>query len=57
MCFTQNGRANTCLQLYTQKYCELIVVLVPKQYNLRRHFETQQPNLAELDANEKRLKT
>ena len=27
-----------------------------KKYNLRCHFETQHPNLAELDANEKRLK-
>ena len=32
------------------------VVAVPRQYNLRRHFETQHPNLAELDSNEKRLK-
>ena len=27
-----------------------------KKYNLRRHFETQHPNLAELDAYKKRLK-
>ena len=26
-------------------------VSVPKEYNLKRHFETQHPNLAELDAN------
>ena len=32
------------------------VVLVLKEYNLRRHFEIQNPNLAELDATEKRLK-
>ena len=31
------------------------VVPVPKERNLRRHFETQHPNLAELDANENRL--
>ena len=31
------------------------VVSVPKEHNLRRHFETQHPNLAELDANENRL--
>ena len=28
----------------------------PKKYDLRRHFGTKHPNLAELDANEKRLK-
>ena len=32
------------------------VVSVPKEYNLRRQFETLHPNIAELDANEKRLK-
>ena len=32
------------------------MVSVPKKYNLRRHFETNHPNLAELNANEKRLK-
>ena len=32
------------------------VVSVPNEYNLRRHFETQHPNLAELDPNKKRLK-
>ena len=31
------------------------MVSVPKEYNLRRYFETQHTNLAELDANEKRL--
>ena len=32
------------------------VVLVSKEYNLRRDFETNRPNLAELDINEKCLK-
>ena len=32
------------------------VVSFPKEYNLRRYFVTQPPNLADLDANEKRLK-
>ena len=32
------------------------VVSVPKVYNPRRHFQTQHPSLAELDANKKRLK-
>ena len=32
------------------------VVSVPNEYNLRRRFETQHPNLAELDASEKKLK-
>ena len=32
------------------------MVSVPKEYNLRCHFETNHPNLAELDANEKSLK-
>ena len=32
------------------------VVSVSKEYNLRRHFETNHPNLAELDINEKSLK-
>ena len=32
------------------------VVSVPKKYNLRRHFETNPPNLAESDINEKSLK-
>ena len=32
------------------------VVSVPKEYNLRRHFETNHPNLAVLDINEKSLK-
>ena len=32
------------------------VVSVPKEYNLRRHFETNHPNLAELDTNKKSLK-
>ena len=30
-------------------------VSVPNEYNIRRHFETQHPNIAELDANEKKL--
>ena len=32
------------------------MVSVPKEYNLRRHFETNHPNLAVLDINEKSLK-
>ena len=32
------------------------MVSVPKEYNLRRHFETNHPNLALLDINEKSLK-
>ena len=32
------------------------VVPVSKEYNLRRHFETNHPNLANLDINEKSLK-
>ena len=32
------------------------VVSAPKEYNLGRHFETNHPNLTELNANEKRLK-
>ena len=32
------------------------VVSVPKEYNLRRQFETNYPNLAELDTNKKSLK-
>ena len=32
------------------------VVSVTKAYDFRRHFETNHPNLAELNANEKRLK-
>ena len=32
------------------------VVSVSKEYNLRRHFETNHPNLAKLDINEKCLK-
>ncbi|CAK8697909.1 unnamed protein product [Clavelina lepadiformis] len=32
------------------------VVAVPKEYNLRRHFESNHPNLAELDATERILK-
>ena len=32
------------------------VVSVPKEYNLRRYFETNHPNFAELDANKKNLK-
>ena len=32
------------------------VVSVPKEYNLRRHFETNHPNLAGLDTNKKSLK-
>ena len=32
------------------------VVSVPKKYNLRGHFETNHPNLAELDTNKKSLK-
>ena len=31
------------------------VISVPKEYHLRRHFETQHSNLTEFDANEKRL--
>ena len=31
-------------------------ISVPKEYNLRRHLETQHPAIAELDQNEKRLK-
>ncbi|CAK8695144.1 unnamed protein product [Clavelina lepadiformis] len=29
---------------------------IPKEYNLRRHFESNHPNLAELDATERNLK-
>ena len=32
------------------------MVSIAKEYNLRRHFETNHPNLAELDINEKSLK-
>ena len=32
------------------------MVSVPKEYNLRRHFETNHPNLDALDINEKSLK-
>ena len=32
------------------------VVSVPKEYNLRHHFETNHPNFAELDTNKKSLK-
>ena len=31
-------------------------VAVPKEYNLRRHLETQPPTVAKLDQNEKSLK-
>ena len=31
------------------------MVSIPKEYNLRRHFETNHPNLAVLDINEKSL--
>ena len=48
---------------YLQLYCKLkdTVFSLPKrgfsskEYNLRRHFETQHPNFAELDANKRRL--
>ena len=32
------------------------MVSIPKEYNLRRHFETNHPKLAALDANENSLK-
>lgn len=32
------------------------VVAVPKEYNLRRHFEANHQSLAELDENEKKIK-
>ena len=57
---------------FLQRHCKQILVyscklestvfslpkrcLSSKECNLRRHFETQHPHLAELDANEKRLK-
>ena len=58
-CLTQNGQTKYLFTVVNSKVLCLVcrnVLSVPKEYNLRRHFETQHPILAELDANEKRLK-
>ena len=49
---TQNGYNKYLFTVVNSKVVCLIcrnVVSIQKEYNLRRHFETQHPNLAELD--------
>ena len=55
---TQNGQTKYLFTVVNSKVLCLVcrnVVSVRKEISLRRHFETQHPNLAESDANENRL--
>jgi hypothetical protein len=54
-CLIESGQINTCFYVYVLCLVCRKTVAFPKEYILRRHFESKHPDISKFDAHKRKI--